>query len=392
MLTENSIIRKRRGRAKSGKCSNVNSEPVIKAAYSTNPTQRVKQFAQSELGPQLMTHERQTVDMRVISRQRKKSSKHAVGPPDPPKYSGPPQVRCKKLWGQSQRVVNTGQPSSPRFPPGLSTTFVSEPAGDSMKNGLNQNERAVDTWHQPTPSTNCVWNTAIYSSASFGNFSAPVSPSNNQVIATRLDNLCLAYGSGTPSTQSDELVMRCHRLSPPGFPATPTVGVPSTVVDVTPGANKSHMGIFSKIDGGMFFICNEETEKEVFDLKLFALPQEYLAVMQKVTENTALFLYRKSHTNPVIYGVFLRDGPATLNIVESAFGKRYPAQIRFKEFYRFPALPEHLLFKEERYQYYPGQSKKLFRVQPQYGSLISKAEIHSIINQIYINRLNLAAE
>jgi len=389
MLNEHSIIRKRRGRAKSGKCSNVNSERAIKAAYPTNLKQRVKQFEQNELGPQLKTQERQTVQKRVISRQRRESSEHTVGAPDPPKYCGPPQVRRKKLWGQRQSIINSGQSSSPRFPPGLNTTFVSVPGGHSTEIGVRQNGQAVDTWHQQTHPSNCVWNTAIYSSATIGNLATPMRPSNNEVIATRLDNLCLSYSSGTPNIPSDELVMSYHRLSPPGFPTAPAVGVPSTAV---PDANRCYMRIFSKIDSGMFFICNEETEKEVFDLKLFALPEEYLAVMQKVTDNTALFLYRKSHTNPVIYGVFLRDGPATLNIVESAFGKLYPAQIRFKEFYRFPAVPEQLLFKEERYQYYPGQNKKLFRVQPQYGSLISKIEIHSIINEIYVNRFNLAVE
>jgi len=390
MLKENIVPRKRRGRAKSRRCNNAKSERVTRTTHSTNQKQRVKKFAESDLGPQLKTQERQTVQKRLISMQKKQSSEHLVRAPEPPKYCGPPQMRCQTLWGQRQGIINNGQQSSPRLPPGIITTSVIKHRGDSIQIGAKQNQ-GVDMWHQPTPSSTAGWSTATYSSATLGNYPPSMRSPNNDTPAARLKKLCLAASSGLPVMQANELVMRYHTPSPP--PAVvPPVYIPPKAVYVPPDADKCDMEIFSNINSGMFFICNEQTEKEVFDLKLFALPEEYLAVMQEVTDTTALFLYRKSNTNPVIYGVFLRDGPAKLNIVESAFGNRYPAQIRFKELYRFPALPEHLLCKEERYQYYPGQRKKLFRVQPQYGSLISKSEIKTIINDFYENRLNLAVE
>jgi len=390
MLKENIIPRKRRGRAKSRRCNNAKSDRVTRTTHPTNPRQRVKQFAQSDIGPQLKNLERQTVQKRIISRQKRQGSEHLVRTPEPPKYCGPPQVRCAKLWGQRQGLINHGLPTTPRLPPGIVTTSVLNCGGDSIKIGVNSNQQEVDLWHQPTPPTTAAWTPKTYSAATSGKYPPLRLPKDTP--AARLKKLCIAASSGLPVIQANELVMRYHTPSPPPVATAPPVYLPSHAVYVPPDADKCHMEIFSKIDSGMFFICNEETEKEVFDLKLFALPAEYLEVMQEVTDTTALFLYRKSSTNPVIYGVFLRDGPAKLNIVESAFGNRYPAQIRFKELYRFPALPEHLLCKEERYQYYPGQRKKLYRVQPQYGSMISKSEIEKIINDFYQNRLNLAVE
>jgi len=391
MLKENIIPRKRRGRAKSRRCNNAKSERVTRTAHPINPRQRVKQFAQRDIGPQLKNLERQTVQKRLISRQKRQGSEHLVRAPEPPKYCGPPQVQCAKLWGQRQGIINNGRSTAPRLPPGIITTSVINYRGDSIKIGVNQNQEGVDLWHQPTPPSTVAWTPKTYLAATAGHFPIPVRVPND-TPAARLKELCIAASSGLPVIQANELVMRYHTPSPPPAAIAPPVYLPPNAVYVPPDADKCDMEIFSNIDSGMFFICNEQTEKEVFDLRLFALPAEYLEVMQEVTDTTALFLYRKSSTNPVIYGLFLRDGPAKLNIVESAFGNRYPAQIRFKELYRFPALPEHLLCKEERYQYYPGQRKKLFRVQPQYGSLISKSEIEKIINDFYQNRLNLAVE
>jgi len=392
MLKENITPRKRRGRAKSRRCNNAKSERVTRTTHPTHPKQRVKQFARSDIGPQLKTQERQTVQKRLINRSRRQTSEHSVRAPEPPKYCGPPQVRCAKRWGQRQGLINNGQSISLRLPPGINTTSVLNHRGESMEIRRTPHEDQVDLWHQPTPPSTAAWTPATYLAATAGNFPRTVGRPNNDTPAARLKKLCLAASSGLPVIQANDLVMRYHTPSPPPVAIAPPVYLPPNAVYVPPDADKCDMEIFSKIDSGMFFICNEQTEKEVFDLRLFALPAEYLEVMRKVTDTTALFLYRKSSTNPVIYGVFLQDGPAQLNIVESAFGQRYPAQIRFKELYRFPALPEHLLCKEERYQYYPGQTKKLFRVQPQYGSLISKAEIQKIINDFYQNRLNLAVE
>jgi len=390
MLKENTIIRKRRGRARSEKRTNGDSEEGSKVGHPINRKQRVKQFTQSELGPQLMTQGRQTVQG-IISRQRRKSPEHVVCAQEPPNYCGPPQVRCDKRWGQSQSIINKGQLSSPRFPPGIDTTSIAIRRGDSFKNGVKQNKGITHSWHQPTSPSNALWNTTIYTSVPVGTLPTSTSSSSNEIKVTTLNNKTVAGSYGSPIIHANHLARRYQTLSRPPVAIAPPPYIPPSTVHVPPDAHKWYMEIFSKIDSGMFFICNEETEKEVFDLKLFALPAEYLAVMQEVSDTTALFLYRKSHTNPVIYGVFSRDGPATLNIVQSAFGRRYPAQIKFKDYYRFPALPEQLLF-QEGYQYYPGQSKKLFRVQPQYGSLISKDEIQSIIYEIFMNRFHLAVE
>jgi len=99
------------------------------------------------------------------------------------------------------------------------------------------------------------------------------------------------------------------------------------------------MTYFSEVlpdfDSGYSFLCNQITEVECFGRMLFGARQSKLAEMQRITEKTAIFLYRLGKL-PRLYGIFIKAGEASYNIEPSAFVGRFPAQIRVREPYRFP--------------------------------------------------------
>jgi len=99
------------------------------------------------------------------------------------------------------------------------------------------------------------------------------------------------------------------------------------------------MTYFSEVlpdfDSGYSFLCNQITEAECFGRMLFGARQSKLAEMQRITEKTAIFLYRLGKL-PRLYGIFIKAGEASYNIEPSAFVGRFPAQIRVREPYRFP--------------------------------------------------------
>jgi len=132
------------------------------------------------------------------------------------------------------------------------------------------------------------------------------------------------------------------------------------------------MSKFEKFENGMVFLCNSRTEKECLDKKLFGSPENQFEAMKSITANTALFLYRVERESPVLHGVFVADGKPALNIDKNVWNGRFPAQVRVKEFYRFPtALPIHVLKKVFK-------SKRLF----QSSSMLSRSETLLFISEI----------
>merc|ERR1719397_1788410 len=131
------------------------------------------------------------------------------------------------------------------------------------------------------------------------------------------------------------------------------------------------MSKFEKFENGMVFLCNNRTEKECLDKMIFGSPENHFEAMKTITANTALFLYRVGES-PVLHGVFVSDGEPAMNIDKDVWNGRFPAQVRVKEFHRFPtALPGHVLRKVFK-------SKRLF----QSSALLSRSETLLFISEI----------
>jgi len=100
----------------------------------------------------------------------------------------------------------------------------------------------------------------------------------------------------------------------------------------------------SLFNNGMMFICNAKSEIECFGRMIFGLPSSSLANMRNITPRTAIFMYRIDPFDPVLHGVFTAVAPSALNIDQTAFAGRFPAQIRVRNYFRFPnPLPESIL-------------------------------------------------
>jgi len=94
--------------------------------------------------------------------------------------------------------------------------------------------------------------------------------------------------------------------------------------------------LFDKFEDGMMFLCNKATEEECLRNMIFAASASMMDNMTKITDRTALFLYRLIPNRCVLHGVFQAVGEPALDLIPGAFGGRFPAQIRVKPFFRFP--------------------------------------------------------
>jgi len=94
--------------------------------------------------------------------------------------------------------------------------------------------------------------------------------------------------------------------------------------------------LFDKFEDGMMFLCNKATEEECLKNMIFAASASMMENMTKITDKTALFLYRLIPNRCVLHGVFQAEGVPGLELIPGAFGGRFPAQIRVKPFFRFP--------------------------------------------------------
>ena len=83
----------------------------------------------------------------------------------------------------------------------------------------------------------------------------------------------------------------------------------------------------SVASSGFVFLCNEETEQEVKRLKLFGSPaKEIVRLRKNIQADTSLFLWN-FHSN-TLCGVFSATSLPGLDLVPSAFGGKFPAQVR----------------------------------------------------------------
>jgi len=78
---------------------------------------------------------------------------------------------------------------------------------------------------------------------------------------------------------------------------------------------------------GFVVYCNNETEQDCKDLKLFGGPfGEFAAMKEAIGPNTQLYLF--NFQARVLTGAFLPQGKPGMNLVKGAFGGRFPAQVR----------------------------------------------------------------
>lgn len=82
------------------------------------------------------------------------------------------------------------------------------------------------------------------------------------------------------------------------------------------------------IPSGYVFLCNNRTERECLDSRLFGLPESMWSRVSQVKEGDALFLlnYQTNH----LHGVFEAVSDGAMNIVPYAYGGRFPAQVRVR--------------------------------------------------------------
>ena len=92
---------------------------------------------------------------------------------------------------------------------------------------------------------------------------------------------------------------------------------------------------------GYVFLCNNRTERECLERKLFGLPKSGWDRVSKVKEGDILFLL--NYQNNRLQGVFEATTDGTLDIEPYAFDGRFPAQVRVRRKMRCPALDEAAL-------------------------------------------------
>jgi len=118
---------------------------------------------------------------------------------------------------------------------------------------------------------------------------------------------------------------------------TPATSQPSTAPEPVIKPDLSfNFKLFDHFEDGMMFLCNKVTEEECLKNMIFASAASRMEYMIKITDKTALFLYRIARNDCVLHGVFQAEGRPGLQLVPNAFNGRFPAQIRVKPFFRFP--------------------------------------------------------
>jgi len=97
---------------------------------------------------------------------------------------------------------------------------------------------------------------------------------------------------------------------------------------------------FEHFADGQMFLCNMATQQECLDGCLFGSPLCKWPEVQKITKNTAIFLYTVGE-QPTIHGIFIAVGEPFLDMKTTAFGGRgrFPSQVRVELYYKFPAIP-----------------------------------------------------
>jgi Development and cell death domain len=79
---------------------------------------------------------------------------------------------------------------------------------------------------------------------------------------------------------------------------------------------------------GYIFRCTPATEKECFDKMLFGETEKYGSIIEMIKPGDALFLYNNTTQN--LFGVFYADSPGARLIDATAWGGKFPWQVKVR--------------------------------------------------------------
>jgi len=84
----------------------------------------------------------------------------------------------------------------------------------------------------------------------------------------------------------------------------------------------------SRPANGFVFLCNNRTERECLDNRVFGLPESMRYRVFQVKEGDILFLHNYQANR--LHGVFEAASDGGMNLVPYAFGGQYPAQVKVR--------------------------------------------------------------
>uniref|UniRef100_A0A1D1XCX4 B2 protein n=1 Tax=Anthurium amnicola TaxID=1678845 RepID=A0A1D1XCX4_9ARAE len=138
--------------------------------------------------------------------------------------------------------------------------------------------------------------------------------------------------------------------------------------DSTKGSGGSKDGIFKKKRRGFIFMCDTKTKIECYNRNVFRLPNESAGVVEKIKKGAKLFVLDSELK--LLYGVYKATSSGGLNLDASAFGGKFPAQVKFKIDKRCAPLPERSFKQAIKENYCKGKFNPKLRFH-QVQSLLS---------------------